>query len=193
MFNNLLRKFFSYSSSCDEEIGTYNCDPCPLTSGNREFGRVRGVALIKESYLATLLATPTTAATWQTGITNGNIIIIPMTAGSYDPGDPKELKGYGNLKSSYGTREMTLTWFDPNYKINYSFYNSINGATGYVPAFRTSSMVHIFDEPATITAKDAVDDDLESEVVWNGIAKVISSNLPSLHSAANLDTIFSCQ
>jgi hypothetical protein len=138
------------------------------------------------------LAAPITAATWTAGIAAGNIIIIPMTAGSYDPGDPKELKGYGDNKSSYGTREMTLSWFDPNYVNNYGFYNSINGASDFVPAFRTSSLVHIFDTTATITAKDPVADDLESEVVWNGIAKVISKNLPSKHSAANLANVFKC-
>jgi hypothetical protein len=105
MFTNLFRKFFSYSDSCDTVLGTYNCDPCPLP--DMEFGRTRGVALIKKSYLPTLLAAPITAATWTAGIAAGNIIIIPMTAGSYDPGDPKELKGYGDNKSSYGTREMT--------------------------------------------------------------------------------------
>lgn len=191
MFNNLFRKFLSYSSSCDEGIGTYNCDPCPLV--DREFGRVRKVALIDDDYLATLIAAnPTLAASWTAGITAGKITIIPMTAGSYDPGDPKELKGYGDLKSSYGTREMTISWFDPNYKINYSFYNSINKATNKVPAFLTSSLVHICDKAATISAKDPVEDDLESEVVWNGIAKVISDNLPSLHDASNLSSVFQC-
>jgi hypothetical protein len=58
--------------------------------------------------------------------------------------------------------------------------------------FRTSTLVHIFDNTATITAKDPVADDLESEVVWNGIAKVISKNLPSKHSAANLANVFKC-
>lgn len=191
MFNNLLRKFYSYSSSCEDGVADYNCDPCPLV--DREYGRVRKVALIDEDYLATLIgANPTLAASWTAGVTARKITIIPMTAGSYDPGDPKELKGYGDLKNSYGNREMTVSWFDPNYKINYPFYNSIKNATNKVPAFLTSSLVHIFDKAATITAKDPVEDDLESEVVWNGIAKVISDNLPSLHDASNLSSVFQC-
>lgn len=191
MFNTILRKFLSYSSSCDDSsLGTYNCDPCPLVE--REFGRVRGVALIKDSYLATLLAAPTTAATWTTGITNGSIIIMPFTAGSYDPGDQKTLPGFGDIKESYGTREMSLKWTDPNYKINYGFYNGFSKTQKYVPAFRTSSMVHIFDKAAQLTAKDPVADDIEAGVVWEGYAKVISENLPSIHDAANLMSVFKC-
>ncbi len=191
MKHNFLVRFFSYSSSCDDgDLGTYNCDPCPLV--DREFARVRSVALVKKSYLATLLATPTVEATWTTGIASGDIVIIPTTSGSYDPGDQKTLKGYGDNKESYGTREMTLSWFDPNYKINYGFYNGLGGASNYVPAFRTSSLVHIFDTTAQLTGKDGVADDLEAEVVWNGQAKVISKNLPSIHDAANLSDVFSC-
>jgi hypothetical protein len=190
MFNTFLRKFYSYADSCDAALGTYNCDPCPLV--DREFGRVRGVALIKKSYLATLLAAPTVAATWTTGISAGNIVIVPMTAGSYDPGDQKVLKGYGDNKESYGTREMTVNWFDPNYAINYAFYNSLADVTDYVPAFRTSSLVHIFDTTASLTAKDPVEDDVEAEVIWNGIAKVISKNIPTIHDAGNLSTVFAC-
>jgi hypothetical protein len=191
MFEIKIRKFYSYADSCGAALGTYNCDPCPLV--DREFGRVRGVALIKKSYLATLLAAPTAAATWNTGVTGGNIVIVPMTAGSYDPGDQKTLKGYGDNKESYGTREMTLSWFDPNYAFNYAFYNSLADVSDYVPAFRTSSLVHIFDTTAQLTAKDPVADDLESEVIWNGIAKVISKNLPSIHDAGNLSTVFVCK
>lgn len=191
MFTSLLRKFYSYSSSCEDGgLGVYNCDPCPLV--DREFGRVRGVALIKKAALASILANPTDPTVWQTAITAGNVVIIPMTAGSYDPGDQSVLKGYGDLKETYGTREMTLNWFDPNYKINYGFYNSLAGATDYVPAFKTSSLVHIFDTAGQLTAKDNVEDDLESEVVWNGQAKVVSKNLPSLHDATNLATVFRC-
>jgi hypothetical protein len=191
MLNNLLRKFLSYSSSCEDgSLGTYNCDPCPIVDS--EFARVRGVALVKESYLPTLLAAPTLAATWTTGITAGNIIIMPFTSGSYDPGDPTELPGFGDVKSTSGPREMQLNWNDPNYKINYGFYNGFSKTTSYVPAFRTSSLIHIFDKPAQLTAKDPVEDDIEARVVWQGLAKVTSENLPSKHDATNLTAVFKC-
>lgn len=181
----------SYYNSCDDqEIGVYNCDLCP--TADPEYGRVRSVALIKKSYLATLMANPTTASVWNTGITGGNIVIVPMTAGSYAPGDQKEVQGFGDQKSTYGTREMTLTWKDGNYKLNYAFYNSLANLTDWVPAFRTSSLVHIFDKVATITGADGVDDDIESLVVYTGTAKVISRNLPSKHDASNLGSVFSC-
>lgn len=189
--NFLARMFFSYSSSCDDgELGTYNCDPCPLV--DREYGRVRGVALIKKTYLSSLLAAPTLEDTWQDGIDDGNILIMPFTSGSYDPGEQKALPGFGDTKESYGTREMTLNWADPNYKYNYNFYNSFQKANIYVPAFRTSTLVHIFDQVAQLTAADPIEDDIESTVVWKGVAKVVSENIPSKHDASNLADIFSC-
>jgi hypothetical protein len=191
MFQNLFRKLMSYSSSCDDGgAGTYNCDPCPL--GDSEFAGVRGVALIKETYLATLLAAPTLAATWTTGIASGDIIIVPMTRGTFEPGEPAELPGFGDQKTSNGPRTMTLNWSDPNYKYNYGFYNGFSKLSSYIPAYRTSSLVHIFDKTAKLTGSDPVEEDIDARVVWNGVAVVISENLPSKHDASALSTVFSC-
>ena len=179
-------------NSCDTLLPDHFCDPCP---DNREYARVRSAGFINKAYLATLIAAdPTLAASWQAGIDSGDIIIIPNTSGSFDPGDPKELKGYGDRKSSNGPRDQQISFFDPNYADNYQFYNVISNATQYVPFYRTSSLVHIADVPANIYAKDPVADDLEEEVVWNVIAKWQSKNLPAIHDATNLiDSIFSCQ
>ena len=175
--------------NCDDELGAHTCDPC---TSDREYARVRSVALIAKSYLATLLATPTIAATWQTGIDDGSIIIIPDTRGSFDPGDPAQLPGYGDNKYKYGPREQKLDWFDPNFKDNYSFYNTLSNITQKVLAFKTSSQVHIADVTASIFGKDPVEDNLESEVVWNGNAIWLSTNLPSVHDASLLADIFAC-
>lgn len=176
----------SYAASCEDELSVHVDNPCP----DREFGRVRSVALIAKDYLATILANPTDPLKWQEGIAAGKITIISKTAGSFDPGDPKELKGYGDNKSSNGPREQTLTYFDPNYKQNYGFYNGITNVTNRVIAFRTYSLVHIADVTANIIAKDPVEDDLESEIVWNVTAKFTSINLPQIHDAAALNEIF---
>lgn len=180
----------SYSIYCGEELGAYVCNDCP--DAEREFGRVRSAALIHEDYLATLLAAPTLAATWQAGIDDGSIVIIPMTAGSFDPGDPAQLKGYGPHKNSNGPREQTLNWFDPNYGDNYSFYNTLTNVKNRVVAYLTSSKIHIADKPATFNPKNAVEDDIESEVVWNVAAKWTSVNLPTVHDASALTAIFAC-
>lgn len=176
----------SYAANCEEELGVHVDTNCP----DREFGRVRSVAIISKAFLPTILANPTDPAKWQQGIDSGDITIISKTAGSFDPGDPKELKGYGDNKSSNGPREQTLNWFDPNYKLNYAYYNAITNISTKVVAFRTSSLIHIADVTAKIIAKDSVEDDLESEVVWNAQAKFTSINLPQIHDATPLAGIF---
>jgi hypothetical protein len=135
---------------------------------------------------------PTSLAAWQAGVISGDIIILPETSGAYDPGEPKELKGYGNRKSSYGPRTMKLTMADPDYYENYAFYNEIINRTDLVPVFRTSSLIHIFDKVASIKAKDPVADDLEEEVVWQVECEIVSSNLPSIHKSELIESIFSC-
>lgn len=179
-----------YSSACLEaDLPGHICDPC---NTNREYGRVRSVALIAKSYLATLLAAPIDPTVWQTGIDSGDIIIIPETSGSFDPGDPKEEKGYGDTAVSYGPRTQTLTYFDPNYRSNYAFYNAMTNITSKVVAFRTSSVVNIADVTTAITAKNTVADDLEAEVGWEVKCVFKSVNLPQLHDASALGNIFKC-
>jgi hypothetical protein len=183
----------SYSAlyGCGESESIHFCHDCP-GGRTREFARVRGGGFIKKPYLATLMADPTDKALWDAGIASGDIIIIPETSGSYDPGDPKELKGFGDRKVSYGPREMTLTMNDPDYSENYAFWNDIVDRTNFVPFFRTSELVHIFDATATIKAKDPVADDLEEEVTWVVESKITSRNIPSKHSLATIAEIFSC-
>ncbi len=183
----------SYASTygCGGTDAVHVCHDCP-DGRVREFARVRSGGFIKKAFLATLLANPITEANWNTGITAGNIIMLPETSGSYDPGTPKELKGYGNRKSSYGPRTMKLMINDPDYLDNYAFYNEISGRTDLVPFFRTSSLVHIFDQPASIIASDPIADDLEEEIVWNVTCEVISQNIPSKHKTATIESVFSC-
>lgn len=189
----LPRLQMSYASTygCGEDEALHVCHDCP--GGRvREFARTRSSGFIKKAYLATLLAAVITPSTWTTGINNGNIIMCPETAGSFDPGTPKELKGFGNRKVSYGPRTMKLSFSDPDYVDNYAFYNEISGRTDLVPFYRTSSLVHIFDTEATVVASDPVADDLEAEVTWDVVCEVVSQNLPSKHSISAISSVFSC-
>ena len=188
---NFVNNFFrTYSAYCGEELADYVCNDCP--DAEREFGRTRSIALIKKDYLETLLAGATDESVWQDGVDDGSITVIPVTAGSFDPGDPAQLKGYGDSKNSNGPREMTLNWFDPNYGDNYNFYNTLTNVKNRVVAYRTSSKIHIADKVATFNPKNAVEDDLETEVVWNVSAKWTSTELPSIHDASALESIFAC-
>ena len=183
----------AYSSTygCGVNEAAHVCHDCPEGS-EREFARTRRSGFIKQAFLATLLANPITLATWTAGIAAGNIIVIPKTSGSYDPGDPKELKGYGDRKSSYGPRTMKLSFNDPDYADNYHFYNEISNRTDLVPFFGTSSLLRIFDKPASIKAKDPVADDLEEEIVWAVECEVVSSNLPIMVKDTTIKSIFAC-
>lgn len=186
--------FRDYSSTyggCGGGEAVHTCHDCP-DGRVREFARTRSGGWIKQEYLATLLAAPTLLATWTNGINAGHIIMVPKTSGSFDAGTPKELKGYGNQKFSYGPREMQLLLNDPDYAENYAFYNEIGSRTDLVPFYRTSNLVHIFDTVASIYAADPVADDLEEEVIWQVTNKVISLNLPSKHSTANTISAFGC-
>lgn len=182
---------YASTYGCASSEATHICHDCP-DGRVREFARTRSGGWVTTSYLAVLLAAINNPATWEAGIASGDIIMLPQTSGSYDPGDPKELKGFGDIKVSYGPREMVLMLNDPDYVDNYAFYNEISRRSNLVPFFRTSNSVHVFDKPASIKAKDPVADDLEEEVIWQVESKVTSENLPTIHSTAAILSVFSC-
>lgn len=190
MRNNFLGlRQLSYESACAGSEAVHIYTAC---AGDRstEFARTRGSGFIKQSYLPTLMTDPTDKTAWDTGIASGDIIIVPRTSGSYDPGTPKELAGFGDVKSSFGAREMKLSFNDPDYVDNYAFYNEISDRTDLVPYFRTSSQVRIFDTPASIIASDPVADDPEATVIWNVVCTVLSKNLPSIHALTTIADLF---
>jgi hypothetical protein len=183
----------SYSSlyGCGGSEALHVCHDCP-GSFEREFARVRLSGFVKKNYYATLKASPLDLAVWQAGVDAGNIIILPETSGNYDPGEPKELKGFGSRRVTYGPRNMKLLINDPVYYENYHFYNEIIDRTDLIPFFGTSSLLHLFDETASIKAKDPVADDLEEEVIWNVECEVISKNIPAKYPLATIESLFVC-
>lgn len=185
-----------YMSSYAAQYGcgsnaTHTCHDCP-DGRVSEFARTRRSGWITEGYLPTIMANPTDLTAWQTGITAGKIIIVPETNGSYDPGTPKELKGFGDRKKSNGPRTMKVSINDPDYADNYHFYNEIKDRTDLVPFFVTSSLIHIFDKTASIIASDPVADDIEEEIFWQVVSEVTSDNLPSKHKVATILPVFTC-
>ena len=189
-FLPVLQMDYSSTYGCTNDA-VHVCHDCP-EGKVREFARTRRSGYIKEGYLPTLLVDPTDITLWQAGIASGDIIVIPKTSGSYDPGDPKELKGFGDRRVNYGPRTMKFDFNDPDYADNYAFYNEISGRTDLVPFFGTSSLIRIFDKTASIKAKDPVVDDLEEEVIWNVYNEVISVNLPIMVKMDTIASIFTC-
>lgn len=155
-----------------------------------ELGRVRAVAFIRRKYLQQVLADPASIAVWQLGIDSGDIAIVPLATGTFEPGEPAKLKGYGRRLSTRGKREMTLSFSDPFYKNNYAFYNLIHQHTDLVPAYKTGTLLHIGDSPADIIAGDPVEEDVDSEVVWQVTCKMRSHNLPVKVEAGSLESLF---
>ena len=61
----------------------YSCGACIET----EHGRIRSVAIVKTSYVATLMAANTALdSVWTTALSTGNIFALYATQGSYDGG-----------------------------------------------------------------------------------------------------------
>lgn len=161
------------------------CEPC----APREHGRVRSIAFIKKG---TALANPAVATEWLAGIQAGTILIIPETTGTFDGGTPKEGKGYGNRKVTVLGYDYVINASDPNYTGNAKFWDAIKDSGEYQVAFRTETQVHISDEVVTITPKNQVEEDVESEVVWLAEIKWFQPKLMKPQSAAALTDVFRC-
>ena len=172
------------SSSCGGgSIPNYYCNPC-LDANTIEYGRIRSVALIKNTYINTLLANPTSSSVWSTGISAADIIVIYQTQGSYDGGTTAELTGFGDSATYNGNTTHTLIYKDPFAADNCDFYNAIRSSTDYTIAFRTSTQVWIAETPVTFTPKNAVADDIGSAMAWEVTVKWTNSNSPCGYDAA---------
>lgn len=170
---------------CSGEILDPKCDPC---LGEVEHGRIRGGSYVHKSYLPTLQiaiddlqdalnATPqvpgdiTAAKTalttaWNQGVTDKVIYVIPETTGTFDGGAPVEGPGYGDRSSRFIGFTFGLAYKDPSFKANTGFYNTISRSTGWHFIWRTETLTRISNNPVTIVHKSPVQEDLNSEVVW---------------------------
>ena len=169
--------YYPTSSCGGGSIPDYYCNPC-LDSSVIEYGRIRSIALIKNTYINTVLANPTSSSVWSTGVNAANIIVIYQTQGSYDGGTTAELTGFGDSITYNGNTTHTLVYKDPFAADNCDFYNAIRSSTDYTIAFRTSTKVWFAETPVTFTPKNAVADDLGSAMAWEVTCKWTNSNSP---------------
>lgn len=161
----------------NETVPVYNCNPCP----DYEYGRVRSIAFIKTSYIATVLANPTSTAVWTTGINAGNIIVIHKTSGTYDGGTQEEIPGFGDETTANGGVDHVIVYRDPNYKENCDFYNAIRTNNIYTVAYRTSDSIHFSETAVSVAAKNPVQDDTKSVVVWEVTVKWSNPDSPTAY------------
>ena len=153
-----------YPDTCDTEVPVHSCDPC----AEREFGRVRAVAFIKSGFEFT---DATDQAEWEQAIQDEDVILIPRVHGSLPAPTETEGTGYGDTVNTLLGFEYALQYFDPNYTDNCDFYNALMRQDTWRFMYKTSTQGHITDATVTIIPKNPVEDDLNSEVVWDVTVK----------------------
>lgn len=185
----------------DGGIPEYMCDPC--VTG--EHGRVRSVAFIDKSLKDTFTAESSTPGVknieskswWETQILSGLIKIIPTTRGTYDGGTANMITGFGDQKERKSSKTHVLVFNDPNHTSNDEFYQAIeDNAESYFMAWRTETELRVSTELlSTVDAKDAVEEDIDSFVVWAVTCtwdqKGSKKNVP-IYNLGEVKDVFNC-
>jgi len=163
-----------YKTCTQDGIPDYMCDPCVVS----EKGRVRGVAYIHKSMKPTITKQNVESLTWwENGIESGMIIIIPTTRGTFDGGAKNTVSGFGDEKEKVVSKTFTAVINDNNHTGNVEFYNALeNNFKDYVLAFRTEKELRIATDVITgLEAKDNVEEDTETAVLWQATVTWIQS------------------
>jgi len=148
---------------CDVDIEDPVRDDC---GDETEAGRVRSVAFLTDTAYAAVKVDPSDDTVWEAQVTAGEIKVVPAVRGSFDGGTPVKVEGYGDQTEKVIGYDCVLNFSDPVYASNYPFYNSLAGrATQYV-AFRSESQTHISDKKVSIAPKNPIEEDINSNVVW---------------------------
>jgi len=168
----------------DEDALVHVCDACETP----ELGRVRSFCLVKKG---TVIAIPFALEAWTAAVESGNIIIIPNSSGTFDGGTPKVGNGYGDEKERKLGDDYVLAVKDPAYAANVDFWQAAELETWNI-CFRTETLLHYVNSDVKVTAKAPVEDDVESEIVWNVEAKWFSKNKPKASPSTPLVTLFKC-
>lgn len=149
-----------YFGGCETEIPDHICNPCET----QEAGRIRAVAFILRSFTFT---DPSNRAEWVTGINNRSIFIIPEVAGSTDGGTPTTGPGYGDQATKTLGIAFTSNFRDPNYTQNADFYDGLKDSRAYRYAYKTGTQIHITDSAVSVTPKNPVTEEINSDVTWD--------------------------
>lgn len=178
----------------DVESFVHICDPC-----NRELGRVRGVILFSDAFdiqslieklKSTTPADKTAAVTAiEQGVAAGTVHLISETNGTFDGGSPQTGDGYGDEENRLLGYLYTLQFKDPSYSANKDFYETAESNHWYI-AWRTETLLHFADKPASLQAIAPVEEDLTSNVVWNVTATWKSKYKPEIAPLDALEDYF---
>ena len=170
-----------YPLDC-EGIGEHCADSCHV-----ELGRVRSVGFIDPCYDLDI----NSQESWDTGVLNGYITIVPQTNGQLEiaqlQGD-----GYGKRPQTNTVKEFTLTYHDPVFLGNYSFYNQASGQHKYKIFFRTSDAIYFSDTAVLITPNFTIENDLGQRIDWQVVLTWRSKSFPIVNTQLNADYLFAC-
>ena len=171
--NGRLRSFLSgyYPSTCGD-IPPNDCNPCVPV----ELGRVRSAGFIAKDYLFAN-NDPTDPANWAPGIASGKIYVVPETHGEIADPSPKTGPGFGQTIETLLAYEYSGTYYDPNYQVNWAFYNALKNNRNFLFFYATETQIHITDVPVIITPGAPVPDDLTGMVTWKVGVKWQTKNL----------------
>jgi len=168
-----------YPLDC-EGIGEHCADSCHV-----ELGRVRSVGFIDPCYDLDI----NSQESWDTGVLNGYITIVPQTNGQLEiaqlQGD-----GYGKRPQTNTVKEFTLTYHDPVFLGNYSFYNQASGQHKYKIFFRTSDAIYFSDTAVLITPNFTIENDLGQRIDWQVVLTWRSKSFPIVNTQLNADYLF---
>lgn len=171
--------------NCEPAVpASHVCDPCLDT----EKGGIRSLILIKDG---TDLTVDSLEADWTAAIETGDVVIIPDTRGSYDGGTAKMGAGYGDLKEKLLGYEHVIQIKDPNFKDNVAFWDYAE-KVAWRFGFRTDTLIHLGKKAGMLTAKSTVEEDIESDVVWNVEAKWFDTEKMAVGPSASLTNLFKC-
>lgn len=165
-----------YGANCQDEVPSYQCNACP----EREKGGITTVAFIKKDFA---FVDPTDPQEWIDGIEAGSIMVIAKTRGSYDGGSAKYGEGYGRIKQRLLGYDYKLNFQDEDFKANKAFYDAIDDSNNWKLAFFTETLVWLTDTPVTVGVKDAVDTDIEKDVIWDCEVTWFYKNKPRKYDA----------
>ncbi len=183
--------------TCENASGEaliHTCDPC-----SRELGRIRGVALVDGSLDLTDLIDKLKSATetsvkeaqelFESYITAGQVHLISETTGTFDGGSAQTGDGYGDEETRLLGYLYTLTFKDPSYSGNKDFYERVENEH-WKMIWRTETLLHFSDKPATLQAIAAVEQDLTSAVAWEVTATWKSKKKPEIAPLEALQKYF---
>ena len=159
-----------YYPGCDETVVQPSNSDCPP----KELGDIRGYAFIKNTFSFVDITDPTE---WETGINAGDIFVFALGRGGLEMTE-NEVPGFGDEDVTNDGYNYTATIYDPQYKANWAFWNSIKNAKSYKFAYVTETLVHLSDKEVTVIPKQPITEgEKRTAIIWQVMVKWAQDDL----------------